>query len=112
MAYFADLDRLTYFPVADSSALRAVGWLARDQDFKTGTVSREFFARLCELLVSPWEPFASAGVHRCDLCQFSGGPSQIAFGALTANLGVTNVFVPGEGCIYVAPSLIAHYVDS
>lgn len=112
MAYFADLDPLTYFPVPDPSALRAVGWLTRGEEFTTGTVSAQFFERLCALLISPWQPFATAGAHRCDLCQFSGGPAQMVVGGTTVSLGVTNVFVPGDHCIYVAPSLIAHYVDS
>jgi hypothetical protein len=27
-------------------------------------------------------------------------------------MGITNVFVPGEGVVYVAPSLVLHYMDS
>jgi hypothetical protein len=27
-------------------------------------------------------------------------------------MGSANVFVPGEACVYVAPSLILHYIDT
>jgi len=80
MATFVDLGPIDYFPVADSRVLRAVGWLARGQDFSRREVSREFFSQLCHLLVSPWEPCAVGGVHDCDLCQFSGGLRQLRFG--------------------------------
>jgi len=29
---------------------------------------------------------------------------------LTARRGVYNLFVPGRGCVYVAPELILHYI--
>jgi hypothetical protein len=31
---------------------------------------------------------------------------------LVISFGASNVFVPGEGVIYVAPSMIAHYIDA
>jgi len=112
MAFFPDLGPIDYFPLADARALRAVGWLTRGQDFVRGEVSRDFFGRLCELLVSPWQPLASSGFHECDLCRFSGGPRHLRWGDATISLGAANLFVPGQGCIYVAPSLIAHFVDA
>ena len=30
---------------------------------------------------------------------------------LVVYFGATNLYVPGDGCVYVAPSMIAHYVD-
>lgn len=32
-------------------------------------------------------------------------------GELTVRFGATNLFVPGEGCVYIAPSMIVHYLD-
>jgi hypothetical protein len=112
MAVFPDLGPINYFPVSDARSLRAVGWLGRGQEFRLGEVSREFFTQLCRLLVSPWEPFATRGFHACSLCQFTDGPRQLQFAGMTVTMGCSNLFVPSDGCIYVAPSLIAHYVDA
>ncbi len=30
---------------------------------------------------------------------------------VVVQFGASNLYVPGEGCVYVAPSMIAHYVD-
>jgi hypothetical protein len=30
---------------------------------------------------------------------------------LVVHFGASNLYVPGNGCVYVAPSMIAHYVD-
>ncbi len=112
MAVFEDLGPIDYFPVADASALRAIGWLGRGREFPRGEVSREFFEKLCALLIDPWQPMASAGISPCDLCQFSGGPGRLRVGEVTVALGSANLFVPGRGFIYVAPSLVAHYIDA
>jgi hypothetical protein len=40
------------------------------------------------------------GPHFCDFCRIS-----------TVG-GVANLFIPGEGVLYVAPELIVHYVDA
>ena len=31
---------------------------------------------------------------------------------MVVRFGANNLFVPGEGVIYVAPSMIAHYIDA
>ncbi|MGJ4995029.1 hypothetical protein ACQR0Z_11475 [Bradyrhizobium sp. HKCCYLS3077] len=97
MTSIKDLEPCRYFPVA-CDALVTVGWLGTDTAFDTGAVSGPFVNRLKELCSEPWQPFASAGVHACELCQFDG-PTRSA-----------NVFVPHRGRIYVAPVLIVHYV--
>ena len=37
-------------------------------------------------------------------------PEPIRVGDQVLSMGQLNLFVPGEGCVYVAPSLIAHYI--
>jgi len=37
-------------------------------------------------------------------------PQPITVGREKVPMGRTNLWVPGDGCVYVAPSLIAHYV--
>ncbi len=39
-------------------------------------------------------------------------PEPIRVGDRVLSMGQLNLFIPGEGCVYVAPSLIAHYIRS
>jgi|HubBroStandDraft_6_1064221.scaffolds.fasta_scaffold334625_2 hypothetical protein len=117
----ATLRTLTHVPdlvecklpeIADTSNLRAVGWLARWHDYARGEVSAEFMGALVGLLVEPWQPLEYDGVHQCPFCRFTGGPGTVRFGFTTVSVGNSNLFVPAKDVIYVAPSLIAHYVDA
>jgi hypothetical protein len=111
MSHFEDL---AVWPLAGRTidSLRAVGWLERGHSYPQGEVTERFFERLLQLLVQPWQPATAAGRHTCSLCRFSGGPGHVTFRGVTITMGASNVFVPGDGVIYVAPSLVAHYVDS
>lgn len=77
---------------------RSIGWLDGEHDFPTGQVSAEFFERLTELARDPFEPFSSMGFHECEVCQFP-----------EARNG-RNMFIPGDGFIFVSPAMIVHYV--
>ena len=92
--------------------LRAVGWLEPGHPHAKGEVSEAVFEKLLDLLVDPWQPFAALGSHRCGLCRFSGGPRVFRYKDRQVDLGSANLFLPGEGVVYVAPSLILHYMDS
>ena len=59
------------------------------------------------------------GHHECELCPVQADRLEtfderhrIERDGLVVDFGATNLFVPGEGCVYVAPSMIVHYVDS
>jgi hypothetical protein len=41
------------------------------------------------------------GMHQCDLCRFTAEAR-----------GARNLFVPGDGVIFVCPELILHYVNA
>jgi len=127
MAIYADLGPIDYFRSATSS-WRAVGWLGEGHPFRQGEVSGAFFDRLCTLLLSPWQRFGFLGFHGCDLCPddlprgLDGAEirevlrrrfreqNTMQVGANELLMGCKNLWVPGTGCVYVAPSLIAHYV--
>src|SRR6202043_3617855 len=56
-------------------------------------------------------------VHRCGFCRFSGGPGLVRYqpprgSPVCATVGAANLFVPGPDALYMAPSLVAHYVDA
>jgi len=105
--------------VIDDQRLKliSIGWLDPEHSFEKGAVDESFFARLMSLLVNPWQPFAAAGRHPCSFCRFSGGPGTVRYrpprgGEMQVDVGAANVFVPGDGVLYMAPSSIAHYIDA
>ena len=99
MATFPDLDPLPYFGKEFADSLRAIGWLGRDQPFRTGTTSPAVFLGLQELLKNPFQPVHFMGFHTCEICQFEGAK------------GTKNLFVPSRGVLLVCPELILHYTN-
>lgn len=112
MAAHKDLEPCGCFGEPWAGSLVAVGWIDSASELTTGPVDARFFEALTALLIDPWQPFAHAGPHRCTLCRFTGGPAVLRYRDREIALGVTNVFVPTQDRAYVAPSLIAHYIDS
>lgn len=111
MAWIEDLT------VCDSRySLKAIGWLSKDKPFPVGEVPEDFFEKLCQLLVNPWSPPAlpvTAGRHRCDLCQFSGGAENISYKQYQIqSWSSSSLYVPGLHRIYVSPASLAHYIDA
>jgi len=98
----------------DSSKLIAVGWLEPGHDYQFGEVSLEVVRKLAELLVEPWQPAVALGRHPCGFCRFTGGPSVFKCGSVgsAVQIGVSNLWLPADGFLYVAPSLILHYMDA
>ena len=53
------------------------------------------------------------GYHSCGFCRFSRGPTHLQYNNLVLGTGRNNLFVPApESKVFVAPSLIAHYIDA
>lgn len=100
-------------PYSAEEPFLAIGFLARGQDYERGDVSMEFFAKLCELASNAWSPpVASAGVHLCELCRFTGGGSAIFQNYPVTSVSNAEIYVPGNGIIYIAPISVPHYVDA
>jgi hypothetical protein len=101
MAWFKDLSPCSYFGDECKSFLQSVGWLERDKSFATGPVDADVYARLVEFIKDPWQPRMFMGPHGCDLCQYESESS-----------GFKNVFIPGNGTVFVCPELIVHYMNA
>lgn len=113
MTYFEDLSSCEAFADPDvSGQILAVGWLERDCAYQRGPVQEEVVDILVKLLIDPWQPVASAGWHDCPFCCLSRGPRTLMYKKAQVHMGISNVFIPGNGCVYVAPSLILHYIDA
>ena len=107
MASLSDLSPCTYF--GDPTGLVAVGWLDAPDSYASGATPSGFVEVLGDLLERPWNPWHYAGFHTCTLCspgEWWWLPPELNH----LELGGTNLWVPGEGVVYVAPSLIIHYV--
>jgi hypothetical protein len=101
MTYFADLSTRTQ--IASGPGVRAIGWLSDKEPYPRGQVPESFLARLvsfCTLrsdaiLALGWP--AAAGHHTCEFCnEFYASE---------------NVGVPAGNLLYVAPKMVAHYVE-
>lgn len=117
MAWFQDLEPCTYFGDEYADDLSAVGWLARGKPYASGEVPDEFFFKLGRLLKRPWAPIIFCGSHSCEFCRFTGGVGTRVTTPRWSDVYVparscVNLFVPGNGTIYVSPESIAHYVDA
>ena len=111
MSYLADLSRWKSEYVLGES-LFAVGWLDGEHSYSRGPVGLEFADRLAELLINPWQPVSTGGRHGCTFCRLSGGPARFESRAGACLLGGNDLFVPSGGRIYVAPSMVIHYIDA
>jgi hypothetical protein len=101
MAWYEDLAACNYFGLGPAQGLRAVGWLERGQPYPVGRVEPGVFDRLAELARDPWQPATAAGPHPCDLCLYRAEA-----------WGTANLFVPGDGVLYVCPELVIHYMNA
>ncbi len=115
MAYFEDLTPYTYHrSEADKNVLN-IGWLSNENSYPTGTVDEEILDKLKILVTEPVNLFR--GVHDCEFCppriyekiegQFVGRT------VLSCPNGNGEIRVKSKnGIIYVAPTLIAHYIEA
>jgi hypothetical protein len=128
MTWYADLEPCTYFR-HESDRLLAVGWLERKYPYNRGTADLRVIDRFAEFLVNQGLhfPLAFLGSHSCSLCPSDdvrweqraddrwkyvagGALLRIEFKGKRTPLGITNLFVPGKSVVYVAPSLMLHYM--
>ena len=114
--YQPDLSHLNLSTFEQSVQLIAVGWLERGQEYTRGEVESSFVQRLAELLLDPCQPGVFMGRHECSFCRFSGGPATFRISevipTLQVHVGVSNLWIPADGYLYVCPSLILHYMDA
>jgi len=89
------------------SPLRAIGWLEHPHDFSSGQTTPELLARLELLIAASWDHYPSEafrGRHECTLCLLGDArPSRPV-------RSHENIWVPGDGVVYIAPGMITHYV--
>jgi hypothetical protein len=112
--FFADLTPYEYgYEVPRSNTLN-VGWLSRGHVFPMGAVPETFVDALRRLVASPVNLYR--GYHTCEFCPdppvvvSSTGRRMSSPPGETMGNGEISVAGP-RGQIYVAPVLVAHYVQ-
>jgi hypothetical protein len=116
MSRYDDLSPCEYFGPEHAAGLKAVGWLEEESEFRQGKPDARFVHKLVLLLGDSSPLDRSADPHYCSLCSLSHGPSEFRLwqspGMPVVPMGNRNLVVPGNGYLYVAPSLILHYIDA
>lgn len=102
MTWYRDLDPCPYFGPDHVHSLRAVGWLGAGKDFPTGPTRHDLVKKLRLQRKSQCNPWYGAflGMHTCELCDDRSVGSW------------ANLYIPGDGVVYVAPEGIIHYIEA
>jgi len=104
-----------------SERVKAVGWLENGCAYSTGAVEPRAIARLFDIAEHPQWTTGELGYHACDLCPdapertgtLAAWRQQGILGTWrtrTAEVGGSELCIPGHGCVYIAPSMILHYI--
>ena len=108
MAYYPDMSPCPYFGKGTADKLVSVGWLDSEHAIPTGETNELFMDKLIDLLVKPWAPMYLLGYADCPFCAMDS--YGVRYKDKKIVVGALNLFVPGDGFLYAAPSMIAHYI--
>ena len=95
--YYPDLSNECQLDIG--TQVRAVGWLSNDHPFTKGDVPSDSREKLIRHISEAWQPVIAAGLHFCELCD----EKPFACG--------TNLWIPTEELLYIAPGMISHYIE-
>jgi hypothetical protein len=112
--FFADLTPYEYGYEERRSSILNVGWLGRGHAFPVGAVPDDFVDALRRLIASPVNLYR--GYHTCEFCPdppvVVDSEGRRVTGPPGETMGNGEIRVSGsEGEVYVAPVLVAHYVQ-
>jgi hypothetical protein len=98
--------------LTENNSVTSVGYLAGGHSFNKGIASEAILDRLVALVEQPLGVWS--GYHTCNLgwCGLRLRPLRPTFRykGRVIGLGDADIFVPGDGTVYSAPSLIIHYI--
>ncbi len=110
MSYYPDLSPYVY--TSTKVQMLNVGWLAAGHPFPTGATDPAVRDHLVRLASSPVN--VMRGLHYCDFCDVESPlPAETLRDPVgVAYLGTGEVHVESGGLIFVAPTLVIHYIDA
>lgn len=104
--YYKDLTDYEYIEKCEA---KNVGWLDTKYSYEKGEVSEEFLAGLWKCIRYPVH--VCRGFHVCNLCLKENEPPIIKYKNEKREAGYYETVVKGkDGTLYLAPSLIFHYI--
>ncbi len=111
MTYFKDMTVCDYFGGRQDwlCRLMAIGWLERDREYSRGYTDPKLMDKLALLRREFGVQFPGIkfrGLHGCTLCATAGNSPVIL------KESHINLFIPTDGCVYVAPGRIDHYIQA
>ena len=113
VAHYRDLEPCDYvrLNLARRHLALAIGWLDPGFSYPQGDVPDSFLDRLAELSSSAGHPHATYfGSHMCELsglCREQGSAAPSGRFPVSSS---QEIFVPYEGCLFVSPDNIGHYI--
>jgi hypothetical protein len=114
MPYFEDLTKFSYHEKASVKNVINVGWLSKNHDFPVGKIALLAIHIIKNLVESPVNKFR--GVHYCEFCpppikeKIDGFISYKTIRECPFGNGEIHV-LGANGVTYIAPTLIAHYIE-
>jgi len=111
MTYYEDLSKYRYFPKQkeQKNALN-VGWLDVGRRFPTGNTRKNFLPVLERHYANTINQ--TRGFHQCPFCPKGEGKIYMNILGKKRLLGSAELVIEGEGgAMYIAPTLIIHYIS-
>ncbi|WP_163390442.1 hypothetical protein [Enterovibrio norvegicus] len=113
--FYEDLSHYCYYLKTPVETVRNVGWLEKDQPYKTGKVLDGFLSKLSNIILGNDSVDAQVNrirsAHPCALSDC--GALEIEVNGRRCSLGAAEIWVPskdGSG-FFAAPSMVYHYVE-
>lgn len=111
--HIPDLSLCTYgrgakSPESWNVPLLAIGWVEDGWDYSLGNASElliERVRRFRDETGVQYSWYTYRGIYGCTLCDSGPQKSNIEGSQI-------NLLVPGEGCVYMAPGAIVHYMET
>jgi hypothetical protein len=102
MPYLPDLSPFTHShkPKCGEFDVLSVGWLDGEHEYTKGEIDPEHWTKIKTILETSEPVNLTRGEHVCELCGQASGS------------GEYHAYNPRTGRIYIAPSLILHYIQT
>ena len=107
MTWYADLEPCDYFGEPYDEAV-PVGWLEATEPYTRGRSEQTLLAKLNAIRNDSFAPMIFMGPHFCSFCLANAEEVQ----AEDVAAGIDNLWIPGDGVVYVTPELVTHYMQA
>ncbi len=115
MTYYPDLSSYSHFPLSFEIRRTSfnVGWLSISEFYPIGDTPEPFHTKLLELCATA-RVHDTMGYHFCEFCENDNQDAitRVRYADKELWLGNGEIWSIGKASLYVAPTLIYHYVTA